>query len=54
MIGDKLLGEEGQVKAARCVAELFFGQLMQPRGRLIITIAEKSGSGKSEIALTLS
>lgn len=54
MIGDKLLGEEGQVKAARCVAELFFGQLMQPRGRLIIAIAEESGSGESAIARTVS
>ena len=54
MIGDKLLIQEGHIKAAQHLIELLLPQILQTQGRFIVTIAGESGSGKSEIAVTLS
>ena len=54
MKGDKLVIQEGHVKAAQHIADLLLPQIMKTQGKFIITIAGESGSGKSEIAATLS
>ena len=53
MKGDKLVIQEGHVKAAQYITELLFPQIVKVQGKFIITIAGESGSGKSEIAATL-
>ena len=54
MKGDKLVIEEGHIKAASQIAEVLLPQIKESRGRFVITIAGESGSGKSEIASALS
>ena len=54
MKGDKLIIQEGHVKAARQIMNLLFPQIIKTRNKFIITIAGESGSGKSEIAAVLS
>lgn len=54
MKGDKLVIQEGHVKAARHMMKLLFPHIMKTQSKFIITIAGESGSGKSEIAATLS
>lgn len=54
MKGDKLVIQEGHVKAAQAVTELLLPQIVKMQGKFIITIAGESGSGKSEIAAALS
>lgn len=54
MKGDKLVIEEGHIKAASQIAEVLLPQIEESRGRSVITIAGESGSGKSEIASALS
>lgn len=54
MKGDKLVIEEGHIKAASQIAEVLIPQIKESRGRFVITIAGESGSGKSEIASALS
>ena len=53
MKGDKLVIEEGHVKAAHRTTELLLPQITGNQGRFVITIAGESGSGKSEIAAVL-
>jgi uridine kinase len=52
--GDKLLIEEGHIKAAEKIAVLLLPKIEESRGRFVVTIAGESGSGKSEIASALS
>jgi uridine kinase len=52
--GDKLVINEGHVKAAKQSLELLLPDIESSQGRYIITIAGESGSGKSEIAVALS
>lgn len=54
MKGDKLVIEEGHIKAASQIAEVLLPQIKERRSRFVITIAGESGSGKSEIASALS
>lgn len=54
MKGDKLVIEEGHIKAASQIAEVLLPQIEESQGRSVITIAGESGSGKSEIASALS
>jgi len=54
MKGDKLVIEEGHIKAASQIAEVLLPQIKESRGRFVITIAGESGSGKTEIASALS
>ncbi|MFC1932634.1 hypothetical protein ACFLXU_03260 [Chloroflexota bacterium] len=54
MKGDKIVIEEGHIKAASQIAEVLLPQIEESRGRSVITIAGESGSGKSEIASALS
>ena len=53
MKGDKLVVREEHVRAARQIAELLLPQIAGLEGKLIITIAGESGSGKSETASAL-
>ena len=53
MKGDKLVIEEGHIKAASQIAEVLLPQIKESGGRFVITIAGESGSGKSEIASAL-
>ena len=53
MKGDKLVIEEGHMKAASQIAEVLLPQIKESGGRFVITIAGESGSGKSEIASAL-
>lgn len=50
MKGDKLVIQEGHVKAAHGVTELLLSLIAECKSRFIITIAGESGSGKSEVA----
>ena len=50
MKGDKLVIQEGHVKAAQHITDLLWPQITEAPGKLIITVAGESGSGKSEIA----
>jgi len=54
MKGDKLVIQEGHVKAARHIIQLLLPQIRETQSKFVITIAGESGSGKSEIAATLS
>ena len=54
MRGDKLIIEEGHISAARQIMKLLSPQIMKGQSNFIITIAGESGSGKSEIAASLS
>jgi len=54
MKGDKLVIEEGHIKAASQIAEVLLPKIEESRGRSVIAIAGESGSGKSEIASALS
>ena len=53
MKGDKLVIEEGHIRAARQAMELLHPKITGTPGRFVITIAGESGSGKSEIAASL-
>ena len=53
MKGDKLVIQEGHVKAAHDIMELLLPQIVKARGKFIIAIAGESGSGKSEIAAAI-
>ncbi|MFX1266157.1 MAG: hypothetical protein ACFFH0_12295, partial [Promethearchaeota archaeon] len=48
--GDKLVINEGHVRAANQALELLLSGIDSTQGRYVITIAGESGSGKSEIA----
>ncbi len=54
MRGDKLVIHEGHVKAARQILDLLLPKIMEIENEFIITIGGESGSGKSEIAESLS
>lgn len=54
MKGDKLVITEEHVRAARQMMALLLPQITGAPGRFIVTIAGESGSGKSEIAASLS
>ena len=54
MKGDKLVIQEGHVKAARHIMKLLLPQIRKTQSKFVITIAGESGSGKSEIAAVLS
>jgi len=54
MKGDKLVITEEHVKVAQCIVDIILVQIMGSQKRFIITIAGESGSGKSEIAASLS
>lgn len=54
MRGDKLVIHEGHVRAARQILELLLPKIMEIENEFIITIGGESGSGKSEIAESLS
>ena len=54
MKGDKLFIQEGHISAARHIMSFLLPQIRKTRGKFIITIAGESGSGKSEIAASLS
>ena len=53
MKGDKLVIQEGHVKAARQIMKLLLPQIGKNQSNFVITIAGESGSGKSEIAAAL-
>ena len=50
MRGDKLVIQEGHVKAAKGLLDLLLPKIIKTKNKFIITIAGESGSGKSEIA----
>jgi uridine kinase len=52
--GDKLVINEGHIRAANQTLELLLPGITGSQGRFVITVAGESGSGKSEIAATLS
>jgi len=54
MKGDKLVIQEGHVKAAQHIIQLLLPQIRETQSKFVITIAGESGSGKSEIAAALS
>ena len=54
MKGDKLVIEEGHVRAARQIMSRLWPQMTDTQGKFVVTVAGESGSGKSEIAATLS
>lgn len=54
MKGDKLVIHKEHVRAARRIMELLLPEIMETENRFIITIGGESGSGKSEIAESLS
>ncbi|UCB41999.1 MAG: zeta toxin family protein [Dehalococcoidales bacterium] len=54
MKGDKLVINEGHIRAAHRALELLLPGITSSQGRFVITIAGESGSGKSEIAAALS
>lgn len=54
MKGDKLVINEGHIRAANQTLELLLPEITSSQGRFVITIAGESGSGKSEIAAALS
>lgn len=54
MKGDKLVINEGHIRAANQTLELLLPGITSSQGRFVITIAGESGSGKSEIAAALS
>lgn len=53
MIGDKLVIKKEHLKSGRHIAELLYPMIMKTKGRFIVTIAGESGSGKSELATTI-
>lgn len=53
MKGDKLVINEGHIRAANQSLELLLPRITSSQGRFVITIAGESGSGKSEIAAAL-
>lgn len=53
MRGDKLVIEEGHVKAAHGIMELVLPMIRRVPGRFTLSISGESGSGKSEIASVL-
>ena len=54
MKGDRLIIQEGHIRAARQITKLLLLQIINTEGEFIISIAGESGSGKSEIASVLS
>lgn len=54
MRGDKLVIDEGHVRAAQSILELIFPAIEKHNGPFSISISGESGSGKSEIASVLS
>jgi len=54
MMGDRLVIQDIHIRAAAEIARLLLPRLTHCHGRLIITIAGESGSGKSEMAVALS
>ena len=53
MKGDKLVLQEGHIRAGREIAKLLLPEIIKAEGKFIISIAGESGSGKSEIASVL-
>ncbi len=53
MKGDKLVLQEGHIRAGRQIAKLLLPQIATAEGKFIISIAGESGCGKSEIASVL-
>lgn len=53
MKGDKLVIQEGHIKAAHSLFHVLLPYMKDNEGIFIITIAGESGSGKSEIAVVL-
>lgn len=54
MKGDKLLIEEGHVRAARQLVKLLLPRIRETPAKFVIAIAAESGGGKSEIATAIS
>lgn len=54
MKGDKLVIQEAHVEAARRIMNMLLPQIIKTHGKFSIAIAGESGSGKSEIAASLS
>ena len=54
MKGDKLLIEEGHVRAARQLVKLLLPRVRKTPAKFVIAIAAESGGGKSEIATAIS
>ena len=53
MKGDKLVVKDEHIAAARRLAEIILPRIESLPGRLVLTIAGESGSGKSELAVAL-
>jgi uridine kinase len=51
--GDKLVVKDEHIAAARRLAEIILPRIESLPGRLVLTIAGESGSGKSELAVAL-
>ena len=54
MKGDKLIIHEGHLRAAKLISKIILPEIFKTENKFIITIAGESGSGKSEIAESLS
>jgi len=54
MKGDKLVIQEAHVEAARRIMNMLLPQIIKAQSKFAIAIAGESGSGKSEIAASLS
>ena len=54
MKGDKLIIHEGHLRAAKQISKIILPEIFKTENKFIITIAGESGSGKSEIAESLS
>jgi len=54
MKGDKLVIQEAHVEAARRIINMLLPQIIEAQSKFAIAIAGESGSGKSEIAASLS
>lgn len=54
MKGDKLLIEQKHIDASEKLSELLLPEIERSQGKFIVTIGGESGSGKTEIAVSLS
>lgn len=54
MRGDKLFIQDEHIRAAQQIIKLLLSRIERSRDRFVITVAGESGSGKSEIAASLS
>ncbi len=54
MKGDKFIIEQGYIDAAEQLAGLLLPEIERSQNTFIVTIGGESGSGKSEIAISLS